>query len=250
MRKQWPIKISWFWIFFLPILCFGSVQMVYFHILLMLMMHESFHVISAIILKEKVSEIIIYPFGMCARIQYYGWGIPWKEYIIAIMGILSHGWIAIILYGCYQMQWISNSYYLYLSSLNHGLVLFNLLPIYPLDGFRMLQAIIHTYFPYRIAYRFTYGCSFVFLCLFHPLWFSSISALMIACGSFVSTLMHLIKCSKYDKQFYWYRYLHPLKGRKKIHHKQDLYRSYENYLIQDKTMLHESDWLYEKLAKW
>lgn len=250
MRMRCNIKISTLWIVFLPLLWLSSFRRIYFHILLILMFHESMHVLCAIVLKVKVETILIYPFGMCAKIHGFGNGIPCKELMIAMMGILSHIIIGVGIYYLMKLQYLSKPYYHYLMDVNVGLALFNCIPVYPLDGFSMLQAIVHQFFPYRIAYCLSLFISVCCFVLFFDLWFSSLSALMIACLSLGGAITLWIHRQKHHQLFYWYRLMHPYCGKEKIHARNDLYRGYTNYLMTPLGIFHETKWLKEKLSKW
>lgn len=250
MKWRYKIKISWLWVLFLPFLSLVSFSRVYFDVLLMLIFHELMHVFSASLLGIKVEQIMIYPFGMCAKFHGFGLGKPLQEGIVASMGICSHFFIGGILFLLFQINWISNPYYQYLSDVNIGLALFNFIPIYPLDGFRMLQSLLHQWIPYRKAYLLSLLLSWLFLFLNTEIWCSSISAFMISMLSMFATLRLWYHRHHHYLTFYWYRYLHQIKAKPKYHMHQDLYRGYENYIIRNEMVVHETKWLYEKLGKW
>lgn len=250
MKWQCNIKISTLWILVLPLICFTSFVSVYIHVLFMLFFHEWMHILMAFFFKVRVQQIIIYPFGMCAKFHGFGFGVPIQEGIIAMMGILSHGFIAFFLYLFLSLDLISNVYFQYLWDVNIGLALFNMIPIYPLDGFRIIQAFLHQIFPYRLAYHYMLICSIVFLFLNYRIWMMSISSFMIALLSLIMDIQMLIHRYQNIRNFYWYRYLHPFQGVVKYHRKDDIYRGYENYLFYQENFHHETKWLYEKLAKW
>ena len=250
MKWRCKIKISWFWVLALPFLFLVSFSRVYFDVLLMLIFHEMIHVLTALVFGMKVEQIIIYPFGMCAKFHGYGLGKPLAEGIVAAMGIGSHLLIYGVLFILLTIGWISNAYFQYLSDVNIGLALFNFIPIYPLDGFRIMQSLLHQCFPYQKAYVLSLFVSLLFLCINTSIWNTSISAFMIALLSLFASLKLWYYRYHYYLSFYWYRYLHKIKGKAKYHMQQDLYRGYENYIITNEKVVHETKWLYEKLGKW
>lgn len=250
MNKHCNIKISWLWLLFIPLLWMSSFGYVYLYVLAMLIFHECMHVLCALFFSVQVDFICIYPFGMCARFHAFGWGHPLKEGIIASAGLFSHLIIAYLLKAMLNLDWISLPFYDYLSDLNVGLVLFNLIPIYPLDGFRIIQSLVHLFFPYRFASVFTYTISILMLIIHGSIWLSSISAMMIGLLSFISCLQWWMHRHRHYQSFYWYRYLHPFSAKLKLHSQDDLYRASTNCMMTKEGMIHESEWLKEKCSKW
>ena len=226
-----------------------SFQKVYCHIWLILVFHEWMHVLTASFFKIEAESIIIYPFGMCAKFRYFGWGKPWIEACVTLMGIVSHFIVAIILMMLERKQLISSVYFAYLWDINKGLILFNLIPIFPLDGFRLLQCLFHSVFCYQRAYKISLVVSLLCTFIFYFVWFSSISSFMIMILSMISILKMWWNRRFTFYSFYCYRYLHPYKGKHKFHPNQDIYRGYENYLFVNQEIVHELKWLKEKLGK-
>jgi len=104
--------------------------------------HDFCHTLAARVFNLKVKEIELMPFGGVARIESLFGLNPGAEIFIAAAGPLSNiimSMIAVFLHSYYNVQ-ISN--FSLFVEYNLMLAGFNLLPALPLDGGRMLRAIL------------------------------------------------------------------------------------------------------------
>ncbi|MGA7807368.1 site-2 protease family protein [Bradyrhizobium sp.] len=131
--KNWPPLLYWSMGFVTAILFFASV-----------LLHELGHSVVALRYKIPVRSITLFMFGGIAQI---GAEPPSAiaEFFIAIAGPLVSLALAILFYaaqplvaGMEPLLGVAR----YLAYINFALVLFNLIPGYPLDGGRVLRAIV------------------------------------------------------------------------------------------------------------
>ena len=121
---------------------------VYFIVL----MHEIGHVIFFMLFKVDILSIVIYPFGgMCYvnkkinnRILY--------DVIINIGGILMQLVLFIIVRYLWKVGIIIDSTYVMFNKYNMSIMLFNMLPIVPLDGSKLMLNIFSKYVSFRLSY--------------------------------------------------------------------------------------------------
>ena len=106
---------------------FIAKEKVYFITYMFIIMHELSHMITALCIGVDIEEINLLPFGANAR--YVGNVSKVKELIITISGPLA------TLFFIYLYK---NDIY---QSINYLILFYNLLPIYPLDGGRILRNI-------------------------------------------------------------------------------------------------------------
>ncbi|MFC1586409.1 site-2 protease family protein [Fibrobacterota bacterium] len=131
--KDWPLLLYWFMGAVTALLLFSSV-----------LMHELGHSLAALRYKIPVRSITLFLFGGVAQI---GAEPPSAiaEFIIAIAGPLVSLALAVFFYtvqplvaGVEPLLGLAK----YLAYINLALVLFNLIPGYPLDGGRVFRAIL------------------------------------------------------------------------------------------------------------
>ena len=132
---------------FLFLLLFFITKQIEIYAILMIFafLHECGHLIAGIIFGFKPNSIAITPFGLCIKFGIYcgdynkkigkGNSLNIKKIIIAIAGPLTNIILMIIASIFVQKQLIVYA--------NLLIAIFNLLPIYPLDGGRILKNIIH-----------------------------------------------------------------------------------------------------------
>lgn len=122
--------------------------------------HELGHLLCGVILGFKPASISIIPFGfkLGFKINYDDYNVKIKKankltikkIIIALAGPLTN-FICIIVLMCFK-----NHIYQYQNAIyaNILLILFNLIPIYPLDGGRIMQGLIHIFIGLRESYSY------------------------------------------------------------------------------------------------
>jgi stage IV sporulation protein FB len=111
-------------------------------IFLVIFIHEMAHVLVARILKLKVREIELLPFGGVVRIESLFELNPRNEICIALAGPLFN---ILLLMGCMILETlglVSLKNHTFFTETNLMLAGFNLIPALPLDGGRVLRAIL------------------------------------------------------------------------------------------------------------
>lgn len=158
--RKIPFSISILWLPYLFLLRIVPMQKIVLYIFMMLTIHELAHILIARLFHYPIRKIIIYPFGLAAQISYIGYGSLIKETLILAAGPFTHMLQPLLLSFLYQQGVLSLAFYTYLLQINAALLVFNLLPIYPLDGARLLQNFLHCFFPFQTANRICYFGSF------------------------------------------------------------------------------------------
>lgn len=138
-------------------------------------LHEFGHVIAARRYGIRTPDITLLPIGGLARLERMP-DKPGQEFVIAIAGPLVNVAIAAIIIaalgfsvGLDQMTEIENpqvNFFARLAGVNVFLVLFNLIPAFPMDGGRVLRAVLAVWMPWgratEIAATIGQGLAFVF----------------------------------------------------------------------------------------
>lgn len=156
---------------------------------LLLLIHESGHAITGIVLGYKLKKIIFYPLGGITIIN-YPINISLKhELLILIMGPVFQIFGFLIL----------KNYFSFIKIYHYTLLIFNLLPIYPLDGGKILNIILSYYYNYLLSFNITFITSIVIIMslLIYNIYFFNLNL-------FLMVLVITVKLFKIYKNRYIY----------------------------------------------
>jgi len=105
------------------------------YFMLLIIIHELGHILVSLIFKWEIDKIIILPFGGFTKYNCLINTPLIEEFLVSISGILAQTFFYIII----------NSYidYKYFYLIHYFIIIFNLLPIYPLDGSKMLNVVFN-----------------------------------------------------------------------------------------------------------
>lgn len=141
------IKLNLFFILFL----FLSYYIGYLHvaviIFLSVFLHELGHVWAARMLKLRVEEIEIFPFGGVARMEQISKYGGATEALVALAGPL----VSLLLAMMFYVISIFGETFFLITKYNFILFIFNLIPVLPMDGGRIARNILMYFNGYRKA---------------------------------------------------------------------------------------------------
>ena len=110
----------------------SSLKSVFIYLSIILI-HEIFHIIASLIYKVKPTLIELTIIGGCVHIPFEKLK-PSSQIIISLSGVFSN--ILMIFFSCLY------DFPRYVINYNYILILFSLLPIYPLDGFNIMNSLL------------------------------------------------------------------------------------------------------------
>lgn len=113
------------------------------------LIHELGHGAAAVYFGWKVVEIKLLPFGGVAVTDESGAAPVHEEVLVALAGPLQNLLMIIAAYGAHQVGWWTTAWSDYFIQANLMIALFNMMPVLPLDGGRIVQAICSLYVPYH-----------------------------------------------------------------------------------------------------
>ena len=165
-----------------------------------IIIHELGHILASIFLKWKIKEIIILPLGCLIKFNDLINKPLKEEFIISIMGII------------FQLLFTYKINPLY----NNIIILFNLLPIYPLDGSKILNILLNKISNFKTSYIMTFHLSYIIIILL--LIFLIIKKDLISIIILIPLIKNIYQYYQnrynYINKFYLERYLYKLKFKK------------------------------------
>ena len=138
MKIRIDLKI----IIFMLIFYFTHQLRIYLIIMFFCIFHEIGHLLTGIILKVKPEKIEIMPCGLSISFYKNVTNCKIKELIIVLAGPITSALLAILSQNI-KFAYIMKEEAVYSNIL---ILLFNLIPIYPLDGGRILKSLLHIEF--------------------------------------------------------------------------------------------------------
>lgn len=139
--------------------------------------HEMGHVGMAKALGWQVHEVHLLPFGGVAIVEDKGAVPVIEELAVAIAGPLQHLWLIGLAWLMQEWGWWSMGWSQYVIQANLLIAMFNLLPMLPLDGGRIVQALLSL----RLSY---------FQALQVAAWASLVGSLLFLAGAIAYSLAH------------------------------------------------------------
>lgn len=121
--------------------------------------HEIGHIAVAKELGWQVTEVQLLPFGGVATVEENGMAEPLDEIVVALAGpfmnvVMLFASLVFWWLGFWTVEWTQ-----FFMKSNMLIAAFNLLPIWPLDGGRIVQAVLSYGLPYRSAVVISLGLS-------------------------------------------------------------------------------------------
>ena len=213
----------------------------FFIISFLIIIHEIGHFIIAKFLKIDVVKIYLYPLGGISKFNMDQNISLLKEFLILIFGpifqILAYLFLSKILPQYQNMIMIYH----------YSILIFNLLPIYPLDGGKLVNLLLSGVFSFKFSYYFSIIISYFFVGLFFLFNFKNLNI-----NLFLVIIFLLFKITREYKNFnYCYqkflleRYLenYNFKDTKIIKNESDFYRNKKHLLKIGDKYVWEKDFL-------
>lgn len=172
--------------------------------------HELGHIIGSILFKWKIDKIIVLPFG-CLTVFKENLNKPLiEELIIVLLGPI------------FQLFTLKLSF-----EYNLTILIFNLLPIFPLDGSKILNIILNKIFCFKKSHLLTIFISFIMILLLIKLEFS-LTIILIVLFLLIKIIDEYKNHDLIFNKFLLERYLYSFKfkRRKTISKIDNIYKDY------------------------
>lgn len=201
-------------------------------------LHEICHVFVASLFKIKTKSITFLPMGFYANLEDIDELSLFKQIIILLAGPLSYFLCPIILQILLKSNIISS--YGFDLGMDSALMilLFNLLPIFPLDGGKIIDIILARFFNEYVCRVLRIAIS-IFVCLVMLLMIKSLGDYVMLAIIILSIISSIIHLKKDYFRFLFKRKFIENKYEDKIVDKLEIYRFKNNILIKDKKIYFE-----------
>lgn len=194
----------------------------------------------------KLYKILIYPMGGISKFSIsYNISLL-KEFVILLFGPLFQ------ILGYFLLVCFFPEKEVLISTYHYGILFFNLLPIYPLDGGKLLCLFFHTIFSYKKAFYFTFCIGYLLLLGFLIFIFFSFSFNLVFL--FIFLLVKLTReyhqISYFYEKFLLERYLnHYYFKKSKVIDNSNLFCRGYRHLIKEGNLYYFEDEYLEKKYK-
>lgn len=128
--------------------------------------HELGHIIVAHYYKWRITKIQLLPFGGVAEVDEHGNKPLKEEVMVLIAGPIQHIWMIGLVQLLHHLGYIDTELYSFLFWNNLSLLSFNLLPIWPLDGGKLLFSGFSVKYPFKKGHLYMMQTSIACLSIF------------------------------------------------------------------------------------
>lgn len=175
-------------------------------ILTIVSIHELGHLAMAFFFRWRINKVMLWPFGGVMETDEYYSRPNHEEFFVILFGPLQHLWIYAAVYLMKIWGVLPPQILDYALLYNTYLLMFNLLPVWPLDGGKLLFLFLSKYRPFKKAYQavMIFSAYLIVLLLFLAVLYnwSTLHTIMLACF-----LLYEIRLEWKRKQFVFLRHL-------------------------------------------
>jgi len=223
-------------------------------IYLIVIFHELGHLFIIKLLKYEVLKIDIYPMGGVTKVNKKINTSITHELLISMFGIIFQVILALIFMIFYNGNLVSLNTYNLFKVYNKTIMIFNMLPIIPLDGYIFLRSILEMVFPYKKSFYLSFIISIISIILF--ITFNELYSLnnYLMISFLIYKIINSLKDFKYENlKFLLERHLFNLKYHKIKNEKHPnlnlLKKDTYHYFKSNNTIISEKNLLNHKFIK-
>lgn len=196
MKNILKIRFSFFTYLYLIIILLSGLYRNLLVISFILIIHELGHILFFYLFNIKINEIIIYPFGIYGSINKDINTSINKDLLIYFGGLLFQFILYLI---AIYIGFNNKMFYIY----NKSIFIFNLLPIFPLDGFYILNCFFNKLFSFKFSYKISCIISLIFSLYFILINKNIIIFLLL----FIKSFKEIFLINKYFNKYLLERFL-------------------------------------------
>lgn len=216
-------------------------------IFLIIIIHELGHLFISYCFKWNLDKITIYPFGGCVRFNEKINRPIMEELLILLGGPFFQILLFFIVYILYTNGFVSYRNFLIFKNYHYTLLVFNLLPVYPLDGGRIVNLFFNLFFPYKIGNKINIVISsFSLVLLFFC--YKSLNFLLMSILIFFELVFYFKNQNYLYNKLLFERYMSPCfyEKFKVIKSKDLMYKDRRHVILYNGSYITERDYLNER----
>ena len=118
-------------------------------IFMILIVHEFGHFFLMKLFNIKVNKIILYPYGGMIKSNILINTNSYKILLISLGGILNQILLFFIITLLFKIGLINDNLYNIFNYSNISIIIFNILPLYPLDGYKIFNSILELFISFK-----------------------------------------------------------------------------------------------------
>lgn len=159
MKLSNRIKIHPVTLLFLTVGCLTGYIKYMIYIFAILLVHELGHIIAILFLKRSITEITVLPFGGLIKMNSLVSSNIFEDELISIAGVAAQTILGFILIYLKEIQLLDVSTFYFLNNYNIMIILFNLVPICPLDGYKIFKGFLELFIPFKATFVLSLAAS-------------------------------------------------------------------------------------------
>lgn len=231
------IKIHPLFYLFSLICIFNGLFKDFIYIMFIISFHELGHILCGLYYKWNIKKIVVLPMGAITIFEVFINTKLKEEFIVTIMGPLFQ--MLLFFIGNYKF-----------THYNILLLLFNLIPIIPLDGSKLLNIIFNKIFPFKMGLLLSDIISIILITVLLILK-NSLIELLIVFFLILKVIDSVKKRKLIFNKFLFERYLYKFKFNKQkiVNGVYDMKKDYKHLFYIDKTYITEKNYLVKKFDK-
>lgn len=211
----------------------------YLSALLIVCIHEICHLMMAYYFHFDIEKIEILPFGAYLSLNDFYFHSMLEEVCVVLAGPCSH---LFIWQGILMLS--SGVYQEYLLQINYAVLIFNLLPIYPLDGSRIICLFLQRFMDLKKAFYFHLKISVFCLCVF-IVFYLQVNTFIIMSYLVVQQFYYYRFIPKYLRKYYGQIPTFKDTQKIKFHNEMSYRRGFSNYYQINNNIYHEKEIVYK-----
>lgn len=217
----------------------------------LIIIHELGHIIASKFYHYQIKEIIIYPYGGLTKIDKQINTNINNDLVVAISGVLFQSIYSFLILFLFKEGIVREYVYNIFISYHKSMLVFNILPIIPLDGSKIFNLIISKYISYCKANILTIIISFItiIIFLFSGIFDKNYSIILIIgilldnIYKYYQELSYLFDRFLLERYLYNYNY----KKYKVINNVKKMYKNKKHYFRINDSLMKEKEYLTKKM---